>query len=136
MTLAAAPAAQGAGLPPAAGRPAATPKAGFADALALARGERRDYRTMTAGELDVLGQALFRAGKLTLDELFHFQNPTGRLRIGARGPERPSPGERVDFLGRLRQAVSDLERTGQASAERSPYPIYRALLAKIERWQA
>lgn len=121
--------------------PAAEAGAGFAKVLAQKEASAsaapvaggQDFTRMTVGELDQLGMRLFRAGDISLDELFHFQHPSGTLRVGQE-QQRPSPAMPVDFLGRIRDAVVNLEARGEAWQPKSPYPVYRSLLAKLEAW--
>jgi len=121
--------------------PAATGAAGgFATVLAEQTQDgpatTRDFSRMTVGELNDEGIRLFRNGEITLDELFHFQNPTGTFQIVGGDIVRPGPDTPLDFVQRIQKAVTDLEQTGHAWLPQSSYPVYQSLLAKLQAWQA
>lgn len=98
--------------------------------------DKTDFSRMTVGELNDAGMRLFRNGEITLDELFHFQNPTGTFQVVGGAIVRPGADTPVDFMQRIQKAVTDLEETGHAWLPQSPYPVYQSLLAKLQGWQS
>ncbi|HML44692.1 MAG: hypothetical protein JNN24_13295 [Hyphomicrobium zavarzinii] len=104
----------------------------FADVLAGA-GDY-DFSDMTRGEIAEAGKELFRQGKISLDELFRFDHPDGRLRIGLDGSTAAlNADDRIDFIGETRKAMSSMEETGEANRAGSGYETLAGLLDKLTR---
>ncbi|RZK98954.1 MAG: hypothetical protein EOP36_20630 [Rubrivivax sp.] len=110
----------------------AEPAAGVGTGLAT-----YNFADMGRGEIADVGKKLFNEGKITLDELFRFEHPDGRLKVGLNGePVALNPYDRLDFIGFTRKAVRDMEETGEAQRPDSGYKMLVDLLAKLETWQA
>ncbi len=109
----------------------AEPAAGAATGV-----ETYNFSDMTRGEISDVGKKLFNEGKISLDELFRFEHPDGRLKIGVNGePVALNPYDRIDFIGFTRKAVRDMEETGEALRPDSGYKMFVDLLAKLQAWQ-
>lgn len=95
-----------------------------------------DFSNMSRQEIADAGKQLFSEGKITLDELFRFDHPDGKLRIDANGnPTALNPDERINFVAHTRKAISDMEATGEAKRSDSPYQMMLALLDKLTTLQ-
>lgn len=96
-----------------------------------------DFSNMTRGEIADVGKKLFNEGKITIDELFRFEHPDGRLKIGLNGePIQLNPYDRVDFIGFTQKAITDMEATGEAQRPDSGYKMFVDLLDKLLAWKA
>ncbi len=94
-----------------------------------------DFSNMTRQEIADAGKQLFQQGKITLDELFRFDHPDGRLRVALDGtPTGLSGNDRIDFISETRNAISAMEQTGESSRAQSPYALMVGLLAKLQRY--
>ena len=102
------------------------------EAAAVASGEAYDFSDMTRQEIAEAGKALFQQGKITLDELFRFDHPDGILRVGTGGVTALNPGDRIDFVADTRNAIRNMEFTGEANSPGSGYEMMVGLLAKLE----
>ncbi len=91
-----------------------------------------DFSNMSRQEIADAGKALFKEGKITIDELFRFDHPDGKLRIAADGsPANLNPNDRINFIGHTEQAISNMEATGEAWKPKSAYGMMLGLLAKL-----
>lgn len=98
---------------------------------------RYDFNNMTRQEIADAGKQLFKEGKITIDELFRFDHPDGKLRIGLDGKEVAlDPNERVDFIGATRTAIFNMEQTGEARRADSGYAMMVGLLDKLNMLSA
>lgn len=96
-----------------------------------------DFSSMTRQEIADAGKGLFQAGEISLDELFQFDHADGRFgrnggfRVGLEAGGAYSSGERIDFIGRVRKSVSDMEQTGEALRNGPHYELMKGLLEKL-----
>jgi len=92
-----------------------------------------DFSSMTRGEIANAGKDLFARGEITLDELFRFGHPDGISRLGTNGEfSLPNSNEQIDFLAETRNAIQDMEATGESQSPTSSYEMMLKLLAKLE----
>lgn len=98
--------------------------------------EHYDFSSMSRQEIANAGKQLFSEGKITLDELFRFEHPDGKLRIDTSGnPLELNPDEQIDFIAATRKAIKDMEEKGDAMRPDSSYQMMLALLNKITTLQ-
>lgn len=96
-----------------------------------------DFSNMTRGEIAEAGKQLFKEGKITLDELFRFDHPDGKLRVDLSGTETNlDPNDRIDFIGHTREAIYNMEQTGDDKRADSGYKMMVDLLAKLKELSA
>jgi len=94
-----------------------------------------DFSNMSRQEIADAGKQLFEQGKITLDELFRFDHPDGRLHVALDGtPTALSGGDRIDFISETRNAISAMEQTGESRRPQSPYALMVGLLDKLQRY--
>lgn len=93
-----------------------------------------DFSNMTRQEIAAAGKQLFEDGKITLDELFRFDHPDGKLRWSADGSYAPlNPDDRIDFISETKQAIANMEETGEALRPKSIHGLMVGLLEKLNR---
>lgn len=91
-----------------------------------------DFSGMSRSEIANAGKQLFNEGKISIDELFRFDHPDGKLRVDANGNEvQFSPDERINFLYETRQAINNMELTGDSLRSDSSYNMMVGLLEKL-----
>lgn len=95
-------------------------------------GKAYDFSDMTRQEIADAGKELFQQGKITLDELFRFDHPDGLLRVSAGGGFAAlNSDDRIDFIAETRNAIQNMELTGEARLPKSGYDTMVGLLAKL-----
>lgn len=95
-----------------------------------------DFTTMTRREIAETGKQLFKEGRITLDELFRFDHPDGKLKIDLAGNHTElNPDDRINFIAETQTAIRNLEETGHAWLPKSPYTMFQGLLAKLTAMQ-
>jgi hypothetical protein len=99
---------------------------------APAEAKSYDFTNMTRGEIADAGKELFAAGKISLDELFRFEHPDGKLKIDTDGTTvELDPTERIDFVAEVEKALQNMEETGEANQPKSGYTLMQGLLDKL-----
>lgn len=95
-----------------------------------------DFKNMTRQQIADAGKQLFKEGHITLDELFRFEHPDGKLKIDLAGNRTElNPNDRIDFIAETMAAIRNLEQTGHAWLPKSPYDMMKGLLAKLTALQ-
>lgn len=95
-----------------------------------------DFTNMSRQEIADAGKELFQAGEITLDELFRFDHPDGKLGIDANGNRIAlNPDDKINFISETQQAITALEETGEATRPKSAYKMMLALLDKLNTLQ-
>ena len=99
--------------------------------------ESLDFSKMTRAEIAKAGNDLFRNGEITLEELFRFEHPDGRLRIGVDGqPVTLNPNDPIDFVAETKQAIKNMEETGDAWRSPRTYEMLQSIYEKISKFTA
>lgn len=95
-----------------------------------------DFSNMTRGDIANAGKELFQAGKITLDELFRFEHPDGKLRFDVNGNYvEHNPNDKIDFVSQVKSAIQNMEATGEANRPDSSYKMMLTLLSKLYDFQ-
>lgn len=96
--------------------------------------KRFNFADMTRDEIVAAGKELFKDGRITLDELFRFDHPDGKLRTDETGSMvELSSDDRIDFIAETRRAISGMEQTGDADRSDSSYDMLVGLLEKLDK---
>ena len=108
-----------------------------AETRADATSKTYDFTNMSRQEIADAGKELFQAGEITLDELFRFDHPDGKLGIDTNGNRIAlNPDDKINFISETQQAITALEETGEATRPKSPYNMMLTLLDKLNSLQA
>lgn len=93
-----------------------------------------NFADMRREEIVAAGKELFKDGRITLDELFRFDHPDGKLRTDATGSVAElNPDDLIDFIAETRNAISNMEQTGDAHRSDSSYEMLVGLLEKLNK---
>lgn len=95
-----------------------------------------DFTNLTRAEIEKAGNELFRNGEITLEELFRFQHPDGKLmKVNGQG-KGLNPNDPIDFVATTKQAIIDMEETGHAQTSPHTYDVLKGLYDKLTDWTA
>ncbi|WP_220324470.1 hypothetical protein [Rhizobium wenxiniae] len=95
--------------------------------------EKYDFSSMSRQEIADAGQHLFQRGEITIDDMFRFQHPDGRLHLDTSGNRTElDPSQQINFIDETRSAITNMEMSGEASREKSGYKLMVELLDKLE----
>ncbi len=93
-----------------------------------------DFKNLTRAEIEKAGNELFRNGEITLEELFRFQHPDGKLmKVNGQG-KGLNPNDPIDFVAATKQAIIDMEETGHAQTSPHTYDVLKGLYDKLTDW--
>lgn len=99
--------------------------------------DKYDFTNMTRQEIENTGKALFKDAKISIDELFRFQHPDGKLRIDLNGNYTAlNPNDRINFTAETRKAIANIEARHENTPSNNFYHMMRGLMEKLQAWQA
>lgn len=94
-----------------------------------------DFANLTRAEISEIGNKLFKSGEITLDELFRFEHPDGRLHIKANGQQANlNPNDKIDFIAQTQKAINDMQETGDALKNPATYKMLQSVYDKISKY--